>query len=255
MTRIYAFLIMAIVSYFLGSIYINLSSIFSNYLHQMMIGLSFLIGFTSSLDQFREIFIKNKKLIIVFFICKLIISPLVGFGIYLLFGKNISLVGLIVIGIVPSAMISVAFSRIYGGNYLLNIVSTLLMILVTPISIPILSKIYLGQFIDFNSFHIIISTFSLVVLPIILYILTMYMISSILLNFFTFNERNKIAFKHEMSLSDAALAIILSRDVLNQDTIIPVEIAVLQILVLITLNFINILKRSLKPAFILGYKT
>ena len=305
MLKILIFLVMSLISYSLGINYISYSVESSHYLHQMMIGLSFLIGLTASLNQFKEIFLRNKKLIMIFFGCKVLVSPIVSFSIYVLFGCNPNLLSLIVIGIVPSAMISVAFSKIYGGNYLLNIVCTLLMILITPLSIPILSKMYLGKFIDFDSINIMLSTFNLVVLPmivgiilnsicsnklnhhiidyliiaivsmmifsisqnqmkipdliytvmpIILYILSMYLISILLLGLFDFTKYNQIAFKHEMSLSDAALAIILSRDILNQSVLIPVEAAILQILMLILLNFIGILRKLHNLKFILCIK-
>lgn len=117
-----------------------------NHVRQLLFLLVFSVG---TLVNFSELIhcAKNKLIpISLTVLLRLLYVPLIAFiSINLLKLSNDFSVGMIYLSIVPSAMIATVFSRMVGGDIRINIVATVTMLVISPLTVPILSWIYLGH--------------------------------------------------------------------------------------------------------------
>lgn len=137
--KIYVFAFIMIVSFVAGTI-TNKGFLFIPYLKLFLIFIIFSVGYTIKLQDFSKK-IKECKLLIFKLTClRLLMTPLLATLInFMLQMPADYATGIFYLGIVPPAMISIVFSMMFGGDYIINIMATFISMLLAPITIPLFS--------------------------------------------------------------------------------------------------------------------
>ncbi len=156
-----------------------------------MIFIMFSLGLNLTVKNFLEVVEKPRNLIIAL-ICQMMILPLIGIIIISFFPMQAEFqLGVFLLLILPSAVMSNYATKLVKGNVALSITITSICALVSFISIPIFLKIYSSFFenvsFDLNLLKFSVRMFLFIALPTFVGILVRG-------NFKKFSERNNLRF-------------------------------------------------------------
>ena len=156
-----------------------------------MIFIMFSLGLNLTVKNFLEVVEKPRNLIIAL-ICQMLVLPLIGIIIISFFPMQAEFqLGVFLLLILPSAVMSNYATKLVKGNVALSIIITSICALISFISIPIFLKIYSSFFenvsFDLNLLKFSVRMFLFIALPTFVGILVRG-------NFKKFSERNNLRF-------------------------------------------------------------
>ena len=156
-----------------------------------MIFIMFSLGLNLTVKNFLEVVEKPRNLIIAL-ICQMLVLPVIGIIIISLFSMQAEFqLGVFLLLILPSAVMSNYATRLVKGNVALSITITSFCALISFISIPIFLKIYSSFFedvsFDLNLLKFSVRMFLFIALPTFVGILVRG-------NFKNFSEQNNLRF-------------------------------------------------------------
>ena len=144
----------------------KLSKLITPLLQIIMFGM----GAQMSLNDFKGV-LKMPKGVAIGFIGHYTVAPLLAFLIVLAFPamrENPEIaVGIILVGAVPSGIASNVMTMLANGNMPLTITMSAVITLAAPFVTPFLMQIFGGQFVDVNAWAMMLSIFTMMILPII----------------------------------------------------------------------------------------
>lgn len=164
--KICVFVFIMIVSFVLGTI-TNKGFLFIPYLKLFLIFIIFSVGYTINFHDFSKK-IKEYKLLIFKLTClRLLMTPIIAVLInFMLQMPADYATGLFYLGIVPPAMISIVFSMMFGGDYIINIMATFISMLLAPITIPLVTFFLYHMSPEITVLSSVLNLILILVLPI-----------------------------------------------------------------------------------------
>ncbi|MGN1182530.1 MAG: bile acid:sodium symporter family protein [Faecalibacillus sp.] len=143
----------------------------TNYTSIFLGAAMFGMGLTIKADDFKEVFIKPKE-IILGCIAQFTIMPLAAWGLCYLFHLDIDLaIGVILVGCCPGGTASNVITYIAKGDVSLSVGMTICSTLLAPIVTPGLVYVLAGTWVDVSISAMIISVVKVILLPVLLGIL------------------------------------------------------------------------------------
>lgn len=141
----------------------NLKNLIIPLLQIIMFGM----GTAMSLNDFVGV-VKMPKAVGVGLICQLTIMPIVGFSIAFFFNFPPEIAaGIILVGCSPSGLASNVMAYIAKSNLALSVTLTATATLLAPITVPLLMKVFAGEYIPIDFWAMVYSITKIVILPII----------------------------------------------------------------------------------------
>ena len=146
----------------------GLSKDLAAYIKPMLGIVIFAMALTLDFNDFIPA-LKKPKALIIGIICQYLFMPALAFSIAKLFNFDSNFaIGLLLVGCAPGGVTSNVITYISKANLALSIAMTFCSTALAPIMLPFTMWVYASQWLEINTYKLFLSTFQIVVIPLVI---------------------------------------------------------------------------------------